>query len=358
MSKASIFLSDEGYGHIVRQNAIAQELAKIDSSLELQIITHGHLPMAKKLFTNAKFEDKYNNITWHKNKNGSPNLDLIEKHYSNYIPNTNKYIEEFPKLESDFIISDFVYEAFPLAQKNNIPGFGVAHFTWDWFFSKLYPPVLSSALIKHFIKQAELATKLYFPPFTPEEILVHFKKKVIQVPLIVRESPFLGKKIKDDRFKILIIDSGAIVLKESISKASHQFPLLDDVLFLAMNSETQATNISIIAQGELLADYIPQVDLVIGRAGFNTISECIAYRTPMLLLGEASNPEMSENIINLKKSGLGSFMSLEDFESNLVKFIPAFIKNEYKHLKTNMMDHEFELNGAEIIAHDILNSIK
>jgi len=51
-------------------------------------------------------------------------------------------------------------------------------------------------------------------------------------------------------------------------------------------------------------------------------------------------------------------MSLEDFESNLVKFIPAFIKNEYKHLKTNMMDHEFELNGAEIIAHDILNSIK
>ena len=357
MLKASIFLSDEGYGHIVRQNAIAQELAKIDSDLKFQIITHGHLPMAKKLFTKAEFEDKYNNITWHKNENGSPNLTLIEKHYSNYIQKSKKYIEEFPALESDFVISDFVYEAFPLAQSNNIPGFGVAHFTWDWFFSKLYPPIVTSSLIKYFIKQAELAAKLYFPPFTPEEILVHFKKKVVQVPLIIRESPFSEKKIKDKRFKILIIDSGASVLKKSISKASMQFPLLDDVLFLAMHSKVESTNITIIAQGELLADYIPQVDLVIGRAGFNTISECIAYRTPMLLLGEASNPEMSENIINLKKSGLGSFMSLEDFETNLVKFIPAFIKNEYKHLKVSMMNHEFELNGAEIIAKDILNSI-
>lgn len=354
--KGKIYLSDEGFGHIVRQNAIASQINKINPNVLLQVQTHGHLQMAKKLFNNVELIDKYNNITWHKRQDGSPDLNEIESHYSNYINRSELYLQNDNLKGVDFVLSDFVYEAFLSAEKFNIPSFGVAHFTWDWFFSKLYPPVLKTSLIHHFISMAKKATKLYFPPFTPQEILDYYGSKAVQVPLIVRKKE-VEEMPSSDKLRILIIDSGASVLKQSIEKASKQFKHLNEFEFYLMRPNVEADNVIMLEEGTLLADYIPNVDLVIGRAGFNTISECIAYRTPMLLLGEAANPEMSENIINLKKSGLGSFMSLLDFESNLGSFLSGFISSEYNQLKKNMYNHSMQTNGAEVIAKDILNSI-
>ena len=106
-----------------------------------------------------------------------------------------------------------------------------------------------------------------------------------------------------------------------------------------------------------MVDYINEMDLVIARAGFNTISECIGLRTPMLLLGEAMNPEMNENIINLKKGGLATFIGLDTFENSLDTFLPHFIDHEYKSILQNMQNHEMATNGAEVIARDILDRI-
>jgi uncharacterized protein (TIGR00661 family) len=356
MKKGKIYLSDEGFGHIVRQSAIAKQLHKLDSGLVLQVQTHGHKEMAEKLFDEAELIDIYNNITWHKKQDGSPDLKEIESHYSTYKDRSNLYLLNDDLESVDFVLSDFVYEAFISADKFNIPSFGVAHFTWDWFFSKLYPPVLKTSLIHHFISMAKKATKLYFPPFTPQEILDYYGPKAVQVPLIVRKKD-VEEMPGSNKLRILIIDSGASVLKQSIEKASKQFKHLSEFEFYLMRPQVEADNVIMLEEGTLLADYIPNVDLVIGRAGFNTISECIAYRTPMLLLGEAANPEMSENIINLKKSGLGSFMSLQDFECNLGLFLSGFISAEYNQLKKNMHDHSMQTNGAEVIAKDILNSI-
>jgi hypothetical protein len=77
----------------------------------------------------------------------------------------------------------------------------------------------------------------------------------------------------------------------------------------------------------------------------------------MLLIGEAMNPEINENIINLKNQGLASFISLTEFRTDLHNFLPIFLKNEFQTLKSNMEQHELPLNGAEVIAKDILNYI-
>ena len=133
---------------------------------------------------------------------------------------------------------------------------------------------------------------------------------------------------------------------------------LDDIqFFLPDNYNTKSENISYIPKNQLMMDYIESMDLVISRAGFNTISECIACRTPMLLIGEAMNPEINENIINLKNQGLASFVSLSEFRNDLHKFLPVFIKNEFQTLKYNMKQHELPLDGADVIAKDILNYI-
>jgi len=360
MLKIKIYLSDEGYGHIVRQRAILEKLNDYSNNpIDFTLQTHNHLKAAKDIFGNGNFIDKYNNISWQKLENGSPDLCKIKKHYKDYDSKSIDFINNEKDLsEFNFLISDFVYEAFQLGQTNNIPSFGVAHFTWDWFFNKLYPPTINSKVMDLFFKLASKADRIYFPLFTPIEILRHYKNSV-QVPLIVRGKNHSTKiNIKNSNFKILIIDSGSNLLKLHIEKSIENLGDLKDMqFFLANDYKSDFGNIINIPKNHLMMDYIESMDLVIARAGFNTISECIACRTPMLLIGEAMNPEINENIINLKKQGLASFISLDEFRFGLHIFLPSFLKNEFNSLKTNMQNHELPINGAEVIAKDILNYI-
>ncbi|MFH1005444.1 MAG: glycosyltransferase, partial [Bacteroidota bacterium] len=240
-----------------------------------------------------------------------------------------------------------------------IASFGVAHFTWDWFFSKLYPSPLSNQVMNRMVKFANHANVIYFPPFTPQEILNHYKKKGKQVPLIVRKINSVADNINTKKFNILFMDSGAGILGRYIIKALKQINTLRDFHFFASSDKDklQYDNVTLIDKEKLFIDYIPRMNLVIGRAGFNTISECIAYRVPMLLISEAMNPEMNENIVNIKKAGLGSFISLEDFSSQLNIFLPKFIDSEYKIILEKMKNHEYKTDGARVVAEDILNRI-
>jgi UDP-N-acetylglucosamine:LPS N-acetylglucosamine transferase len=162
----------------------------------------------------------------------------------------------------------------------------------------------------------------------------------------------------EGKFKILIIDSGAGVLNDSVNAAlTHIAGLNDYVFYVSSRYYREQENLRFIPENEMLADYVASMDLVIGRAGFNTISECIGMRTPMLLIGEAMNPEMTENITMLKKRHLGSFISLDTFERGLRDFLVSFLAQEFKLIEEEMKSHEMNTNGAEMIVDDILNMI-
>lgn len=358
MTKSKIYLSDEGFGHIVRQRAVVDELRRILPDLDVVVQTKIQAEAASRFISGATIINRFNNITWDKKPNGSPDLHKIRERFSGYLQTSGAFVDhELNEPESyDFIVSDFVYEAFEVAQARNIPSFGVAHFTWDWFFSKLYPPAVHTDVIEHFMRMAGKATRLYFPPFTPEEILHHYKGKALEVPLILR-SGIEHKSIRHhDKFNVLIMDSGAGVLSEPIRKALASVSGLSEFQFFASEKfRTEQLNLTSIPADHLMVDYVSDMDLVIGRAGFNTISECIGLRTPMLLIGEAMNPEMSENILLLKKQNLGSFISMETFENHLGRYLPDFLKHEYGYIKSMMNQHEIETNGAEIIVKDMLH---
>jgi uncharacterized protein (TIGR00661 family) len=353
--QCKVYLSDEGYGHIVRQSAILEGLLKLMPETTFTVQTHKHLDAVSRIIPGVDTIDKFNNISWQKKANGSPDVPNIKIQFNNYLEDSERYIaEELDLPTPDFILSDLVYEAFEIGAIKSIPAFGVAHFTWDWFFSKLYPPPLTTSVMDRFFAMAMKSKTLYFPPFTPEEILVHYKKNSMEVPLILR-SEILQKRVDSKgKFKVMIIDSGAGVLSKSVKKALHQARTLDDYEFYVSSKfRVEQANVSFIDEHELLVDYIGDMDLVIGRAGFNTISECIGLRTPMLLLGEAMNPEMNENIITLKKQHLGSFISMETFENEIDSFLPSFIAHEYKFIAESMRNHTIATNGADVIAKDI-----
>ena len=357
--RGKVYISDEGFGPIVRQHAIISELRRIHPSLDFTVQTETHIEQVRRIMPDLQTISKFNNISWAKAADGTPDIPAIQNLFQHYEIRSKLYIaSELLDNEADFIISDFVYEAFEVGEQKKIPSFGVAHFTWDWFFSKLYPLPITTSVLDRFFRQAALAKRIYFPPFTPPEIKRYYKDIATEVPLIVRKNIKHKTVSTAGKFNVLLIDSGAGVLEKSILKALSFIGLIDDCHFYVSSSfNCSLPNVTLIDKNELFINYISDMDLVIGRAGFNTISECIAMRTPMLLLSEGMNPEMNENMIAIKNEGLGSFISIKQFEEELHQYLPRFIKNEYKQVHYNMQNHAYTTNGAEVIAADILNRL-
>jgi len=357
LKRAKIYISDEGYGPIVRESAIVDEFHRRNSNLIFDVQTDRHYDFLKKVIPEANHIRKHNNINWMKNIDGSPDLDAIESFLCDYRTVSHDFITNHVLLPYDFVISDFVYEAFEI-YKNKIPVFGVAHFTWDWFFTKLFPPVISDyKLIKNWIGAANKANLLFFPPFTPTEILTCYKKNAVIVPLIVRNRQVVFFEKNNNRPNILLIDSGSNLSYLFIRKLLSQFNQCRDYNFYLVNGSglSDSDNVYYLSEDKLLSDYIPYMDLVIGRAGFNTISECISNRVPMLLFSEFNNPEMNENILNINGLGFGIFIQKSILENNLYQILDGLFCNDYPRLKNNLINHDFKSNGAEIIVDTILN---
>lgn len=280
-----IYITDEGFGPIVRQSAIIEELFKVLPGLSVTLQLERHFEEARHIIPGVHYERRFNNIVWHKKPDGTPDHRAIRDYYSGYEELSDLFIaRELTQEPPDFILSDFVYEAFHVAGQRKIPSFGVCHFTWDWFFSKMYPCPVSSRILNRWMEQAAGADLLFFPPFTPREIIHHFRERVCEVPFIVRKQAPKPPAILNGRPNILVMDSGSAVNRMAMEAIAKKLPGLTDYHFyLPHGMAEKAENITLLPQNRLLVDYIGSMDLVISRAGFNTITECIAYRTPMLL---------------------------------------------------------------------------
>ena len=358
--KAKFFLSDEGFGHIVRQRAIIDALLILKPELSVSIQTQKHLNFAKQNIAAKEFKDTFNLIKWHKKADSSPDLDAITEYYDNYTSISDDFLIEHAaqSFNSDFIVSDFVYEAFEIANNQSIPSFGVCHFTWDWFFAKLFPPPISRKVLRRFFNQAKAADILFFPPFTPPEILAFYKDNACQVPFIRRS--FISHKAwpkNNKAFKVLVMDSGAGLLKDKILKALNSLELENTDFFFGSPYLLEIENSFQIPPNELLIDYINEADVVIGRPGFNTLSECLSLKKPMLIISEAMNPEMEHNLGELKKNRLGAFLSLGDFTDNLPNALTRFFEKEYHNIQEAINAFDAPSNGAEVIAEIITERV-
>ena len=354
-----IFASDEGFGHLVRQRAINDQLRALCPGLETTLQTGQYMRAAKLIFEDILFLEKFNNINWAKTPAGDPDLRAIKAFFADYADRADAHMTSDEGVHQyDFVISDFVYEAFELARSRDVPVFGVAHHTWDWFFSKLYPLPVSTDILERLHNQARSADRLYFPPLTPPDILEAYKDNCVEVPLIVRDRNEGLKIHSKEGFNVLILDSGSRLLSERLKTSLRDIGKISGVhFFLPQYFGVDADNVTQIGDDEVLMDYMPEMDLVICRAGFNTISECIGHRTPLLLVGEAQNPEMESNMLLMKQIGLASFASLRKLEGDFSGTLQDFIDGEYRIVKRHMAEHDIASDGARVVAEDILNRV-
>ena len=79
--KCKVYLSDEGFGHLVRQRAVCEQLQKIEPSLKVTVQTGSNAEVARHMFNDAAVINKFNNIHWARRANGSPDLNAISDFY-------------------------------------------------------------------------------------------------------------------------------------------------------------------------------------------------------------------------------------------------------------------------------------
>ena len=357
--KCKIFLTEMGWGPIIRQSSIANELVKRGVNFTVQ--SNKNLDIIKKFFPkNTKIIERSNLIRFYSTKDGKLDYLKTKKHYKNYQKYLNKWFDEnSDDLDYDFFISDMCPEALQLGFKYNIPSFAICHFTWDWYFQQIIPLSISNEILDLWKKYQKKATKFYFPPFTPKIILDTYKKKKLTNFILSHKISKIksNPKVKMDKIKILFLDSGDKIhtkqLKKIITdnKDNNKFKL-----YHPDNFGNFANTISINSK-KFLGKYIQKVDIVIGRAGFNTITEVMYYKKPSIFLSSQNNPEINWNLAKIISADLSQSMDADYLSKNFSSIIFDFLKYHARNKILNISKSKFKFDGHKEICNDIIRNL-
>ena len=366
-----IFISNEGYGHSVRQKNIIIELINKYPKSSFTIFNYYRLSFLKEYFGNKmrfiSFPDTLSTI---KKKNGELDLKKTKKIIKKWPQQSKKNVEFLvrKKFNFDFIISDLVPEAFRFAKIKKIPSFGLARFTWDWFFynSKLRNletlPLIS--------KDLKLANKIYFPSFTKDKILSNHFSLTKKTNLILNKKTFKENTFEfsksTNKYKCLIMDNGTKTNSELIKKTIPYLNKNKDIDFYIAVDNYDLTLKNYVAEQKNLVPIsglknmhrlIEYVDFLVARGGFNTVTEILIFKKPALLIEEKNNPEIDKNLFQMRKLGYAAMMKQSSFKKKFNNRIKYFLKKEMHSIKNVLNLRNFKSNGAKQIVNDIIKTL-
>lgn len=364
----AVFVSDVGFGHLVREKEVVINLFKVFKNIKVTFFCRDNIKILKAKFSSFKqkkyifYRDNFNNISLFNNKNGALDKKKILnslKKWNNRVKKSlilyNKNLKKF-----DIIISDLVPEIFYYSKMNNKLAFGVCHFTWDWFFRNIFKNKKINKQISLMNNYTNLAQKIYLPPFTPKENL-NMIKNFQEVGFICekKKNIILNKKSNNN---VLIMDNGTGAISNLISSTVPYIKNIEGYFFYIgitfLDKKTRilienSDNMIMISKNlKTMYNYIPKVDYVVARAGFNTITECLIYKKASLLMGEKDNPEILENMKNMSTKSLCFELKKNNFGKNFLKTLRLFEKKKNK-IELNLYKSNFQYNGALQIAKDI-----
>ncbi len=365
--RIAVYASDEGFGHIVRQEAVIRELLSRIPNARITVQTNAKLPVMKEKFGDRlQYRDVFNNVLTAKTADGSLDLEATSEMFRQYESRAAGWIQRAldEGLDFDLCISDFVPEAFELARLLHRPSFGVAHFTWDWFFSLLFPADTKST--KKMEEYIGLATRIYFPPFTPQPLLERHSRVAKQVPFIINDFTPIAVTPNSMK-KCLIMDNGTKTLCRLIESSVSTLATIPDICFyLAVDSLSgyaleivdRAPNIVPVHGLKNMHSHIPKMDFILARGGFNTLTECLISKIPSMLVEEGGNPEVKENVRLAKEAGFASPFSTADFGPRIADRVRFFVDDEYDGIRARLQAADFPKTGPAEICDDILKQVE
>ena len=367
--KVAIFISDVGFGHMVRQREVVQQLINKIKNIEITLVNGLQIEILRESFDDkVKYIKRFNNIELLKTKDGYfgreksiKTLDVWNKNLGNDFKFFKKNFKNF-----HFIISDFVPQVFYYAKKLNIKCYGVCHFSWSWYFETVYPRQKKSIVSK--IKKYEnMATKIFLPPLTPKGVYSNINDVEKYKNINFISQPYKSENTKNSKKTFLIMDNGTQTLSKLISDTVPYLKKMKNYIFYIGISSLNNVATEIILKSKNMIpittlkgmySYIGKVDHVIVRGGFNSITECLFFKNPAIFMSEKFNPEIDENLKIVFDKNLGAIMNKEDWKSNFSKRIDMFIKNEANLIKKNLNRQQFKYNGVSQLLKAILKDLK
>lgn len=181
----------------------------------------------------------------------------------------------------------------------------------------------------------------------------------------IRKELFAGKRedglkmcgFKGDKPIVLVMGGslGSVKINDNIRKNISEITKKFDVVHLCGkgNISNEHCNISGYAQFEYLSDELTNVfamcDIVVSRAGSNSIFEFLALKKPMLLIPLSKNASRGDQILNAKdfeKNNFALVLQEEDItDKSLMAHITLLYENRNKYI--NAMENTNINNGVE-----------
>ena len=350
------FLSDEGYGHMIRQRAIIQEFLKEKNKYNITIITNNRINDLKEFFLDKVSYFKIHNLIETKKFLGTLDLNKTKKMFKKWYINEknwkNKILKNFKKV--DLIISDSVPQVFQLKKNYQCITVNISHFSWDWYYQIHYKT--DDKILKKLKEYYKLADKFYHLPYTPREIIAnHPNMKKVN---FVSYGKFTFRRLSKKKINCLIMDNGTRALSTAIESILTKIIKLKKINFYigidslsekAKKIISENSNLFPISGLKNMHSYIASVDFVIARGGYNTLTECLILKKPSLLIYETNNKEISHNISSLKADNLCEVVYQSDFKKNINKKLMHFIKFKKDKIIINLKEKNFKSNGSKQI---------
>ncbi len=370
INKIGLFISDEGYGHSARQKTIIREFFKYNPKIQFTIFNGKRLLFLKEYF-GSKLDYIYYPSTLHtvKKKNGELDLKGTKRVLVNWKNKSNLAIKNLllkkEKLNFDIIISDLVPEAFNLAKILDVKSYGIARFSWDWFFFRTELKKLKET---NMIKKCLLQSKnIFFSTFVKKKILSNEYLKFKEINLIFNRNIFKEGTSEffksSNKYKCLIMDNGTKTNSHLIQKTIKYLKNMQNIdFYISVDNFSEKLKIYIAEQKNLIPiqglknmhRLIAYVDFLVARGGFNTITEILIFKKPALLIDEKNNPEIKENLSQMIKLDYCSIMKQSSFKFNFQKKLNYFIRNDMIRIEKNLKSKKIKSNGASQIVKDII----
>ncbi len=240
-----------------------------------------------------------------------------------------------------------------VARQAGIPSILLENFTWDWIYRSYlsrYP-----GFLRHINYLEEIYASADFRIQT-EPLCLSARRDVLCAPIFRRtraDRQALWGQLSDGRDKLVCITMGGITeappplhllaerpeIRFVVTGQNNPGKPVDNVLFLDRQS------------GIYHPDLVAAADLVVGKAGYSTLAECIQAGVPMLAVARQDFPESAPLIAYLENRGAGISISPEAYcRGSWLKLVPE--------LDRLLPSNPAEENGADRAALFLINLVK
>lgn len=345
------YITGHGLGHATRSIGLIQHMIHI--GLHVTIITS----LASEFFySNIQLSNQSNSHSFHVIQRTLDSgaiqidpltIDILATLKAYYRIHT--YRHDIIQTEINFlsnnhfniILTDATSIVCHIARLINIPSVIISNFTWDFIYLELLQHVritLDSNLLNEYEQMIETCTldvyeaSLYIrlPVTVPLVARKISGKNVKGNDMQVIDAPMLCRRAITDKTemrRILGIQEGTNVLLIGFGghKSGRSMPMIDSSLplhwiafVLGMQEEDNmltSSRFKPLPSDIYVPDYINLADVVLGKIGYGTVTECLAHGTPLIYVPRLHWPEEKYGVTYISSLHAGVQMESEDFYS-------------------------------------------